>query len=260
MAIIYNNLRKKFSTIPNKIITDTNLSHGAVRVFCYLASKPENWEVNNKDTQKQLQIKQSQTLANYWKELEKFGWITRERKTDKKGKFIGGYDYQLNDNPEIVKNHNMEKPYLGKNHTLNNTDLNNNTESIKENKIKDEQIFNKIEDSDLRAANKVAYYLHDKICEFKPNFVCKNIVTWIKPIQLAITQDGRTYQQLIDCIDYIYTDAGAFWRPNILSGTKLREKFDQIEMQFLSNANKNKNANNKNMIDKVYQAERMGAF
>ncbi len=80
-------------------------------------------------------------------------------------------------------------------------------------------------------ANRVSMHLLSKIQGIKPNFVCDNISSWDKDIDRAIRLDKRTEDQLIGCIDYIYTGKGDFWIPNIMSGKKLREKFDTIEMQ-----------------------------
>lgn len=257
MAILKNNLVKKFSTIPNELIVDKNLSHGAKIVFCYLVSRPDNWEVNNKDIQKQLNIKQAQTLANYWKELISIGWLNRHRKATEKGIFKGGFDYELNDTPIIAKNHNMEKPYLGKTHTHNKTNTINKTDLNNKNKQK-ELIVSKIEDKGLQDAYSVAYYLHDKILTIKPNFVCRNLIPWVNDLNKAIRIDKRTKQELIKCIDYIYSEKGTFWQPIILSGAKLRAKYDTLEMQAITQQPKTNK--NKSVIDAVYEAEQMGAL
>ncbi len=261
MAIIRNNLRKKFSTIPNQIITDTNLSHGAVRIFCYLATKHDEWEVNNSDIRKQLQIKDKGTLAKYWNELIKNGWLSRERKVNESKKFIGGYDYELHFDKktiEIRKNPSSEKPELGNTPPLNTTKIFNTTELL----FKDiDSTFlildERIKDTLLNQSFKVAYYLYYKILENKPNFVCRNIRTWQKDILLAISKDGRKYQELINCINYIYSEKGSFWIPNIMSGKKLREKFDTIEMQSLQQTKPNNTISN---IDKVFKLNEMGVI
>ena len=121
MSIIRNKLTKKFTTIPNQIIIDTKLSHGAFRVYAYLVSKYDGWKVINSDIQAKLNIKQAQTLANFWKELLATGWITRYRIKDATGKITGGFDYELNEFP-VINNiepaklgsiHNVESPQYG---------------------------------------------------------------------------------------------------------------------------------------------------
>ena len=81
-------------------------------------------------------------------------------------------------------------------------------------------------------ALQIAEYLFQKILDQQPSFKKPNLQLWAKDIDLALRADGRTKEQLIDCIDWIYsTPKGNFWIANILSGKKLREKFDTITMQ-----------------------------
>jgi hypothetical protein len=142
MSVTRSKLTKKFTAVPNAIITDHNLSSGALRVYLYLLSKPDGWKVINADIQNQLNIKQAQTLANFWKELIILGWVTRSRVRDKDNKIRGGYDCKLNDVPVLADGnvedatlgniHNMEKPHYGKSVNMENPQYINNTK--KENK------------------------------------------------------------------------------------------------------------------------------
>ncbi len=92
-------------------------------------------------------------------------------------------------------------------------------------------------------AQEVASYLLQKILEHKPNFKKPELTAWEKDIEKAINNDGRTVEGLIGCIDWIYSPTGTFWIPNILSGKKLREKFDTMESQMMNNP-KQKSLNN----------------
>lgn len=100
----------------------------------------------------------------------------------------------------------------------------------------------------------VANYLLTKIIDNKPNFICKNIQAWIDDVDKAIRIDKRSKAELIGCIDWIYTNPkGAFWMPNILSGKKLREKFDTMEAQMMASGGKNEQAlKNLQMIEDKY--------
>lgn len=91
-------------------------------------------------------------------------------------------------------------------------------------------------------AQEVASYLLQKILEHKPNFKKPEEGIWEKDIEKAIRLDGRTVEQLLGCINWIYTPEGTFWIPNILSTKKLREKFDVMESQMMNNS-KNKSRN-----------------
>jgi len=94
MNELRNNLKNKYSQIPNELITDLRLSNGSLRVVLYLFTKPDNWEVFNYNICKNLNISEK-TLSKYWKEILASGWMKRERKKDENGKLHGGYIYRI---------------------------------------------------------------------------------------------------------------------------------------------------------------------
>ena len=112
-------------------------------------------------------------------------------------------------------------------------------------KGKDIVITQKSSDDSIRLAN----YLLQHIVRVNPTFKQPNINTWAKDIDLAIRIDGRTAEELKNCIEWIYTNKGAFWQKNILSGKKLREKFDTMNMQVISTKN---NQQRKVDIEDIY--------
>jgi len=80
----------------------------------------------------------------------------------------------------------------------------------------------------------IADYLLWKIKQSKPNFKQPNMQIWASDIDKAIRIDNRTKDELIGCINWMYsTKKGEFWVSNILSGKKLREKFDTMESQMM---------------------------
>ncbi len=86
---------------------------------------------------------------------------------------------------------------------------------------------------DNLSVNNIYLVLKNKIKSVKPNFKSVNELLDKKHILEALKKDGRTENELIGCINYIYSDKGSFWIPHILTGKKLREKFDTIEMQMM---------------------------
>ncbi|WKU07986.1 helix-turn-helix domain-containing protein [Micromonospora sp. HUAS LYJ1] len=52
--------------------------------------------------------------------------------------------------------------------------------------------------------------------------------TWRDAARLLIDRDGRTVEQILRCIDWCQDDP--FWRANVLSMPKLREKYDQLRL------------------------------
>ena len=104
-------------------------------------------------------------------------------------------------------------------------------------------------------AQKVASYLLEKILLWKPNFKTPSLNNWAKDIDLAIRVDKRTPQELINAIDWIYTSKrGEFWKPNILSAKKLRDKFDTLELQAMNDPQ----ANQDSMIEAILEANKQG--
>ena len=118
---------------------------------------------------------------------------------------------------------NSKHPYL-ENDEGNNTPLNNTSNNT-------EIVPTENEDS-----LKIANYLYKHILKINPSFKEPNLNSWAKDIDLAIRIDKRTTQELKECIEWIYnTKKGAFWIPNIMSGKKLREKFDTMNTQAITN-------------------------
>ena len=129
MSVIRNDLTKGFAMIANQIITDIRVSIGARLLFCYLSSKPGNWQFWNNDMAKQLGIKDKNTISKYLKELIETKWIERKRNINNEGKFTGGYEYVLK-NPFLQENHFPEKPIYGENKEHSNIDLVNNIDLV----------------------------------------------------------------------------------------------------------------------------------
>lgn len=164
MTILKNKLVKKFASIPNSIVVDMSISAGALRVYLYLASKPEEWEVINSDIQNKLDIKQAQTIANYWKELIASGWITRRRILNDKNQYSGGFNYELNDAPDT--NLNNEEPYYGKSLDRENPEYIINTD------IESKTNSRTLKDEDIKNIAKTKFVLSDNLSN--------SIVKWMK--------------------------------------------------------------------------------
>jgi hypothetical protein len=58
----------------------------------------------------------------------------------------------------------------------------------------------------------------------------KTLFRWAEDISKLNRIDGRTWDEIEDVIRWVKTP-GQFWAPNIMSGKKLREKFDTIMAQ-----------------------------
>lgn len=108
---------------------------------------------------------------------------------------------------------------------------------------------------ELETALKVAVHLSDKIKNYNPT-AKTNPELWAKDIEKAIRIDKRRPEELIECVNWIYSGGkGDFWIANIMSGRKLREKFDVMNMQVMSS----RENQSSDLIDAVYEARRRNA-
>jgi len=73
---------------------------------------------------------------------------------------------------------------------------------------------------------RLAEFLYEKILENNPKTKKPNLQVWAKHIDLAIREDNRTAEDLRILIEWSQVDP--FWKLNILSTQKLRDKFDQL--------------------------------
>ncbi len=224
--MILKNLTQNYSTIPNEIIVDTSISSGAFRLYCYLASKPETWEVNNNDIRKQLKIGSNNSLNKYWKELIDAGWIEKARHKDEKGKFTGKTILILHNNRNRKNCENGKNPLSQKIHYrknceiaksakhnnteyISNTDINSNTEYInKKTNIEPPQKFSitsALEKSDiqqllndLKVDESFVYELdnHRKSIN-KPIVNIKALIATLKEIREASIKTKRSANEIL---------------------------------------------------------------
>ena len=72
------------------------------------------------------------------------------------------------------------------------------------------------------------------------------VKNWAEPIRLMIERDNRTHSEIYQLWQWVQSDS--FWRANILSPAKLRDKFNDLQIrQNQSTGNihgKTKSANN----------------
>ncbi len=109
----------------------------------------------------------------------------------------------------------------------NNTDINNIKDKCRKQVYDESSVY-------FRLANR----LYERILENNPNHKKPNLQKWANDVRLMIERDKRTEKQITYLIDWCQNDN--FWKANILSTGKLREKFDQLIMQVKSKAEKEK--------------------
>lgn len=78
--------------------------------------------------------------------------------------------------------------------------------------------------------------LLEKILSRNPNHKKPNIQTWAKDIDRMIRIDHRTPEDIRAVIEWCQSDP--FWQNNILSTSKLRKQFDQLQMKMKADGKK----------------------
>ena len=81
-------------------------------------------------------------------------------------------------------------------------------------------------------AERLAHLLYDLHRQVDPHFTTsqKHIEQWARDIEKLNRIDKRSYEDIEKVIRWAKT-AGNFWCPNIISGSKLREKYPQVFLQ-----------------------------
>jgi hypothetical protein len=124
MNKLNNKIKENFTTIPNSVIRNKELSDRARFLFCYMASMPDDWQFYQSVMAKELGYTKD-TLRKYMDELISTGYLMREQRREK-GKF-DSYDYTINFLPcmektDTVKNGSGKIPNREKS-TLTNKDF-----------------------------------------------------------------------------------------------------------------------------------------
>lgn len=136
MAKIFNEL-KNFQNIPRELIFDSSLSDRARFIFCYMVSKPDDWQFFLEPMANELGYS-VETLRKYINELVESGWIVKGEQERKKGVF-GAISYTLLANKKsCTENTDTEIFRHGKKNIQHNIDI----EQKKENKNKKDKTFN----------------------------------------------------------------------------------------------------------------------
>jgi hypothetical protein len=85
----------------------------------------------------------------------------------------------------------------------------------------------------------IAQYLYEAIRSHSPGFLAdakpatieKKLATWARDIDRGMRLDGMTGQGARDAIDAAHRSDDEFWRPNMLSGKKLRKHYEKLRIR-----------------------------
>jgi hypothetical protein len=101
------------------------------------------------------------------------------------------------------------------------------TRAKEENRLeeKEEKSEKKFSEDDRQTA----VFIFEKIRSVNPTFKQPNLNKWAADIRLMVQQDKRSYDAIKELFSWANQDG--FWKANILSPNKLREKWDTLTMQ-----------------------------
>ncbi|MFZ7239772.1 replication protein [Avibacterium avium] len=114
-------------------------------------------------------------------------------------------------------------------HTQNNnknTTKNTNTtsEKISDGSLGKKSRF-KFSDDDMTAAQ----WIFGLVQKLNPNVKAPSFESWANEIRLMRERDGRTHREICELFQWANQDS--FWKVNILSPAKLRERWDQLTVK-----------------------------
>jgi hypothetical protein len=137
-------------------------------------------------------------------------------------------------------------------------DTNKNVNNVKNVKNeKNEKNVNKKDSSPKQVYDeqsihyKLALKLYENILVNNSDYKKPNLQTWANDVRLMMERDNRTEEQIVYLMDWVQNDS--FWKSNILSVSKLREKFDQLVMRVKESINKQNKVVEK-QVPRAYQS------
>ncbi len=232
--------KNKFTQTSNTIIDDPRLTLKAKGLFNYLWSKPDGWIYYREDILNHCKEGRTAILSGM-RELEACGYLIRIPRM--KNGLKRGYIFHLSDEPDFIKesienttvvdNQPMEDHggRLSAPAVVDNLPL-SNTNSTNTKSVADETSAKPTLEGD-REGRALANQLVDDMVRMKPNLkVGDKRESFAKDFALAIRRDGRSYGEMNNILIWLQSGGrnAEFWKTVILSGRKLRDQFDKLEL------------------------------
>jgi hypothetical protein len=200
-------------------------------VYCVLAYHADNTRscFPTHKIIRQLSRLRKDTVNRAIKTLESNGWISVERR--------GGHrnTYRLpplqgnrkREQPPDVTGRKREPPVVANRNQGVVANRNHEQDLIEQDPIN--KTFScrtlRFDEEDMA----IARWMHDLNAELQPGRKPPKYETWANHIRLMRERDGRTRQEIRDL--YVWCHQDEFWQANILSPSKLREKWDDLTLR-----------------------------
>ena len=221
----------------NNVVPSAKLLYGEITALCN--EKGYCWATN--DYFSKLYSVSKRTISTWIKSLCNAGYISAELVLDNSSQKVkmrclkveANFDAHLM-KTSIPSRKKVPAPHeenFAENNTINNISSSQIFEQpkINDNGIKNKKIFEADSDPYL-----LAKFLENNITENNPKFPQSESQRqrWAKDFDLMIRRDKIDADDIAEVIEWCQRDI--FWRSNILSGKKLREKYQQLRMKIES--------------------------
>lgn len=221
----------------NNVVPSAKLLYGEITALCN--EKGYCWATN--DYFSKLYSVSKRTISTWIKSLCNAGYISAELVLDNSSQKVkmrclkveANFDAHLMKTsiPSRKKVPDPHEENFAENNTINNISSSQIFEQpkINDNGIKNKKIFETDSDPYL-----LAKFLENNITENNPKFPKSESQRqrWAKDFDLMIRRDKIDADDIAEVIEWCQRDN--FWRSNILSGKKLREKYQQLRMKIES--------------------------
>ena len=219
------------------MVPSAKLLYGEITALCN--EKGYCWATN--DYFSKLYSVSKRTISTWIKSLCNAGYISAELVLDNSSQKVkmrclkveANFDAHLmkTSTPSRKKVPDPHEENFAENNTINNISSSQIFEQpkINDNGIKNKKIFEADSDPYL-----LAKFLENNITENNPKFPQNESQRqrWAKDFDLMIRRDKIDADDIAEVIEWCQRDN--FWRSNILSGKKLREKYQQLKMRMES--------------------------
>ena len=235
-----DNKKSYYAVIPatvrydNSVVPGAKLLYGEITALCN--EKGYCWATN--DYFSRLYSVSKRTISTWIKSLCDAGYISAEFVLDNESKKVkvrclkveANFDTHLM-KTSIPSRSKLREPHeenVVENNTINNIYTSQIFEGpkINDNNVKKKKVFEADSDPYL-----LAKFLEKCITENNPKFPQNESQRqrWAKDFDLMIRRDKIDADDIAEIIDWCQNDN--FWRSNILSGKKVREKYQQLVMK-----------------------------
>ena len=226
MSIRRGHIRKiddHFTITPNEWARDKRLTRRARGLLVELLSHREGWEITTEALVRNG-VEGRDAIKTAIRELEGYGYLVRVQTKDS-GNRYGGIEYVLLDPDEAADFQSTdfqstEKPSAG-NPPQRRT-------SLLEDDLSEAKSAPPLREDVELLCNR----LRDRI--IANGAKAKITDAWRREARLLLDSDGRDLTQALRVIDWCQQDS--FWKSNVLSMPKFREKYDQLRLRMPSNA------------------------